>query len=109
MQVDIKNQLDWPGEREHLETFVFPRKSCSFIRDGTDSCTSVVVTCCRTSMTLHVRLVLLGEEITPVGTCEIPIASSTSDTDPIIYGVTCSPSGVLGVTGESFFLVRMAY
>ncbi|KAF8559460.1 hypothetical protein OG21DRAFT_737554 [Imleria badia] len=94
-QVDIKNQLDWPGEREHLETIVFPRKSCSFIQDDTDSCSSVTVTCCQASTSLHVRLALLGEDITPVGTCEIPIASSTSDTDPIISDVTCSPSGVL--------------
>ena len=100
-QADIKNQLDWPGEREHLETFVFPRKSCSFIQDDTDSCSSVAITCCQTSMVLHVRLVLLGEEIVPVGTCEIPIASSTSDTDTIIAGLTCSQSGVLSFIGES--------
>ncbi|KAH0840224.1 hypothetical protein J3R83DRAFT_1228 [Lanmaoa asiatica] len=94
-QVDIKSQLDWPGQRKHLETFVFPRKSCSFIQDDTDSCSSVAITCCQTNMTLYVRLMLLGEEIVLVGACEIPIASSTSDTKTVILGLTCSPSGVL--------------
>ncbi|KAI9574315.1 hypothetical protein HD554DRAFT_22811 [Boletus coccyginus] len=90
-QVDIKKQLDWPGEREHLETFIFPRKSCIFLQDNTDSCSRVAIICCQTSMILHVRLVLLGDDIVPIGTCEIPIASSTSDTDAIISCLTCSP------------------
>ncbi|KAG6373762.1 hypothetical protein JVT61DRAFT_5904 [Boletus reticuloceps] len=94
-QADIKNQLDWSGEREHLETFVFPRKSCGFIRVDTDSSSSIAVTCCQISMTLHVRVALLGEEIVPLGTCEIPIASSTSDTNSVISGLTCSSTGVL--------------
>ncbi|KAG9317778.1 hypothetical protein JVU11DRAFT_1998 [Chiua virens] len=94
-QVDIKSQLDWPGEREHLETFVFPRGSCSFIQDDTDSWSSVAVTCSQTKMILHVRLALLGEEIMLAGTCEIPIASSTNATNIVISGLTCSSSGIL--------------
>lgn len=107
--MDIKHQLDWPGEREHLETFVFPRKSCSFIQNDTDSCSSVSVTCCQTGVVLHVRLALLGEEIVPIGTCEIPIPSSTSDVNVAISGVTCSSSGVLSLIGESSMHVGMTH
>lgn len=107
-QVDIKKQLDWPGEREHLETFVFPRKSCSFLPDDADSCSRVAIVCCQTSMILHVRIVLLGEDIVPIGTCEIPVASSTSDSDTTICCLTCSPSGVLSFICESSMLIGMA-
>lgn len=64
-----------------------------------DSYSRVAIICCQTSMTLHVRVVLLGEGIVPVGTCEITIASSTSDIDIVILGLTCSPSGVLSFIG----------
>ena len=107
MQIDIKSQLDWLGERQHLETFVFPRESCSFIQDVTASCTSVAISFCQTGMVVHVRLVLLGEEIVPFGTCEIPIASTTSDTDVAILGVTCSPSGILSFIGASPMSIYM--
>lgn len=59
-------------------------------------------------MILHVRLVLLGEEINEVGTCEISIASSTSNTDIAILGLTCSPSGVVSFIGVSLMLIHMA-
>ncbi|KAG8218966.1 hypothetical protein J3R82DRAFT_4707 [Butyriboletus roseoflavus] len=78
-----------------METFVFPCNSCSFMQDDMNSYGKVVITCCRVRMTLHVRLVLLGEELVPFGTCEIPIASSTSGTKIAIRGLSCSPSGVL--------------
>ena len=60
-------------------------------------------------MVLHVRLMLLGEEIVLVGTCEIPIASSTCITDTLIAGLTCSPSGVLSFIGKSSMLIGMAH
>ena len=65
------------------------------------SCSSAAVTCCQTGMILHVRLVLLGEEIIPVGTREIPIASSANDVDIVILGLTFSPSGILSFIGMS--------
>ncbi|KAF9236212.1 hypothetical protein BU15DRAFT_50422 [Melanogaster broomeanus] len=94
-QVEIKSQLDWPGEREHLETFVFPRNSCSFIQDESASSTTVAVICCQTTTAIHMRLVLLGEKIVHVDDCELPIANSNSGVDTSIIGLTCSPSGVL--------------
>jgi hypothetical protein len=105
--VDIKSRLDWPGERRLLETFVFPRKLCRFLQDDdTDSYSSVAVVCCRSSMTLQVRVALLGEEIVPIGTCEIPTASS-SEEEIVILAVTCSASGVLSLFGVSSMLVRI--
>lgn len=87
-----------------MKSFVFPRKLCSFIQGDTNSCSSIAVTCCQTNMILHVRVVLLGEEIVPAGTCEIPIPGSTSDTGIVISGLTCSPSGVFSFIGESSML-----
>ncbi|KIJ20517.1 hypothetical protein PAXINDRAFT_96702, partial [Paxillus involutus ATCC 200175] len=92
-EVEIKSKLHWPGERELVETFVFPRNSCSFIQDDSASDVGVAVICCYTRATIHVRLVLLREEIVLVGACELSIAGATSDT--CVLGLTCSPSGVL--------------
>ncbi|KAF9226831.1 hypothetical protein BS17DRAFT_800784 [Gyrodon lividus] len=94
-QVEIKSQLVWPGERELLETFVFPRNLCSFVQEDSAPSISAAVICCHTGTTIHLRLVLLGEGIVLLGACDLLIASSTGDAGTSILGLTCSPSGVL--------------
>lgn len=60
-------------------------------------------------MILQVRLVLLGEEIVPVGTCEIPITKLTDRKNIVMLGLTCSSSGVLSFIGVSPMLIGMAH
>ncbi|KAG6331869.1 hypothetical protein ID866_7220, partial [Astraeus odoratus] len=93
--VDIKSQLEWPGERELLDVFVFPAASCSFIQPDSESIGHVVCVCCQAGSTVYTRLVLLGEEIVYVGGCELPIDDSAENSDARLVGLTCSASGVL--------------
>ncbi|KIJ69813.1 hypothetical protein HYDPIDRAFT_178256 [Hydnomerulius pinastri MD-312] len=96
-RVEIKNQLEWPGERQLLEVFVFPSNATSLIQQDAGSNDTVAAVCCQAGSTLHVRLVLLGEEIIDVGSCELPIGNSTSNPDTCLLGLTCSPSGILSL------------
>ncbi|KAL4076358.1 hypothetical protein J3A83DRAFT_4226738 [Scleroderma citrinum] len=93
--VDIKSRLEWPGEQELHDVFVFPAASCSFIHRDTDKIGSVVCVCCCAGSAVYVRLVFLREEIVHLGTCELPIDDSGETVDVRIVGVTCSATGVL--------------
>lgn len=93
--VEIKCQLEWSGKRRLLDVFVFPAASCSFIHRDTEKIGSVACVCCSAESAVHVRLVLLGEEIVHVGTCEVPIDESGKAVSARIVGITCSPCGVL--------------
>lgn len=94
-EVEIKSQLGWPGEQELLDVFVFPAASCTFAQHDTGSgmLNTVVCVCCRVGLAMYVRLVLVvGEDIVHVGTCELSIDLSKEGG---IVGLTCSASGVL--------------
>ncbi|KAI6135211.1 hypothetical protein EV401DRAFT_1903306 [Pisolithus croceorrhizus] len=94
-EVTIKSQLEWTGERELLEVFIFSSSSCPFIRRDMDSVRNVVCICCQAGSNLYVRVALVGEEIVHVDTCELPIGSEGETVDGRIAGVTCSVEGIL--------------
>lgn len=93
--VDITCQLEWSGERDLLDVFVFPAASCSFIHRDTEKVGSIACVCCYAGPAIHVRLVLLGDKIVHVGTCELQIDESGEPAESRIMGITCSASGVL--------------
>ncbi|KAI6127386.1 hypothetical protein EDD16DRAFT_1702467 [Pisolithus croceorrhizus] len=94
-EVTIKSQLEWTGERELLDVFIFSPSSCPFIRRDMDSVRNVVCICCQAGSNLYVRVALVGEEIVHVDTCELPIGSEGETVDGRIAGVTCSVEGIL--------------
>ncbi|KAI6040445.1 hypothetical protein EDC04DRAFT_2894173 [Pisolithus marmoratus] len=93
--VAIKSQLEWTGERELLDIFVFSPSSCPFIRRDMDSVYNVVCICCQAGPNVYMRVALVGEEITHVDTCELPIGDEGEIVDGRIAGVTCSAEGIL--------------
>ncbi|KAH7887398.1 hypothetical protein F5I97DRAFT_1941864 [Phlebopus sp. FC_14] len=92
---EIKSQQSWPGEREVLEAFVFPSKSCSFIQNSTDPSSSIVVLCCQAGETLYVRIVSVAEGIVHIGASELRIDEEGEKSNSRILGLTCSASGIL--------------
>lgn len=98
---EVKHQLEWSGERDLRDVFVFPAASCSFVHRNAEKVGSVACVCCYAESVVHVRLVLLGEEIVHLGTCEMPLDESGKAIDAKLMGITCSATGVFGFISAS--------
>ncbi|KAH7931149.1 hypothetical protein BV22DRAFT_1052884 [Leucogyrophana mollusca] len=98
-ELNVQSHFQGSEDQELLDSWIFPRTSCSFMpaQPGTSS-ESLLVSCFRSGIMLSVRVATIDTAgiLVPIGSCEIPLqVDETPNEDSSVVCQSCSSSGIL--------------